>query len=96
MYSFALAMILTIIIGFMSQRLMLSLSITAESMMERKAHWNAVAGNAIFERLAPEDGTGFNYETDHDHDGDGWNQIIVNEASAVGSHGSEIKSTISR
>ena len=94
MYSFLLAMILTIIIGFMSQRLMLSLSITAESMMERKAHWNAVAGNAIFERLAPEDGAKFNYETDHD--GDGWNQIIVNEASTVGWHGSEIKSTISR
>ena len=94
MYSFLLAMILTIIIGFMSQRLMLSLSITAESMMERKAHWNAVAGNAIFERLDPEDGTEYNYEVDHD--GDGWDQIIVNEASAVGSHGSEIKSTISR
>ena len=78
----------------MSQRLMLSLSITAESMMQRKAHWNAVAGNAIFERLAPEDGAEFNYETDHN--GDGWNQIIVNDASAVGSHGSEIKSTISR
>ena len=94
MYSFALAMILTIIIGFMSQRIMLSLSTTAESMMERKAHWNAVAGNAIFERLAPEDGAGFNYE--NDHDGDGWNQIIVNDASAVGWHGSEIKSSITR
>ena len=94
MYSFALAMILTTIIGFMSQRIMLSLSVAAESVMQRKAHWNAVAGNAIFERLDPEDGTGFNYETDHD--GDGWNQIIVNEASTVGWHGSEIKSTISR
>ena len=94
MYSFALAMILTTIIGFMSQRIMLSLSVAAESVMQRKAHWNAVAGNAIFERLALEDGTEFNYEVDHD--GNGWDQIIVNDASAVGSHGSEIKSTISR
>ena len=94
MYSFALAMILTTIIGFMSQRIMLSLSVAAESVMQRKAHWNAVAGNAIFERLDPEDGAEFNYEDDHN--GDGWDQIIVNEASAVGSHGSEIKSTISR
>ena len=78
----------------MSQKILLSLSVSAESVMQRKAHWNAVAGNAIFERLAPEDGAGFNYE--NDHDGDGWNQIIVNDASAVGWHGSEIKSTISR
>ena len=94
MYSFALAMILTIIIGFMSQRIMVSLSITAESMMERKAHWNAVAGNAIGVKLKPAPGAVFNFAADDD--GDGWDQIIVNEASAVGSHGSEIKSTISR
>ena len=94
MYSFALAMILTIIIGFMSQRIMVSLSITAESMMERKAHWNAVAGNAIGVKLEPAPGTVFNYETDHD--GDGWDQIIVNEASTVGWHGSEIKTSITR
>ena len=96
MYAFVLIVILTTIIGFMSQKILLSLSVSAESVMQRKAHWNAVAGNAIFERLAPEDGTGFNYETDHDHDGDGWNQIIVNEASAVGWHGSEIKTSITR
>ena len=38
----------------------------------------------------------FNYEVDHD--GDGWDQIIVNDDddSAVGSHGVEIKSTIFR
>ena len=94
MYSFALAMILTIIIGFMSQRLMLSLSITAESMMERKAHWNAVAGNAIGVKLEPTPGTAFNFVADHD--GDGWDQIVVNGANAVGFHGVEIKSTISR
>ena len=94
MYSFALAMILTIIIGFMSQRIMVSLSITAESMMERKAHWNAVAGNAIGVKLEPAPGTVFNFAADHD--GTGWDQIIVNEASAVGSHGSEIKSSITR
>ncbi len=78
----------------MSQKILLSLSVSAESVMQRKAHWNAVAGNAIFERLAPEDGAEFNYEVDHD--GDRWDQIIVNDASAVGSHGVEIKSTISR
>ena len=94
MYSFALAMILTIIIGFMSQRLMLSLSITAESMMERKAHWNAVAGNAIGVKLEPTPGTEFNFVDDHN--GDDWDQIVVNSANAVGSHGVEIKSTISR
>ena len=94
MYSFALAMILTIIIGFMSQRLMLSLSITAESMMERKAHWNAVAGNAIGVKLEPVPGTVFNFAADPD--GDGWDQIVVNGANAVGFHGVEIKSTISR
>ena len=94
MYAFVLIVILTTIIGFMSQKILLSLSVSAESMMQRKAHWNAVAGNAIFERLEPEDGTEFNYEDDHN--GDGGDQIIVNEASAVGSHGSEIKSTISR
>ena len=94
MYSFLLAMILTIIIGFMSQRLMLSLSITAESMMERKAHWNAVAGNAIGVKLEPVPGTVFNFAADPD--GDGWDQIEVNGANAVGSHGVEIKSTISR
>ena len=94
MYSFALAMILTIIIGFMSQRIMLSLSTTAESMMERKAHWNAVAGNAIGVKLEPAHGTVFNFAADHD--GDGWDQIEVNGANAVGSHGVEIKSTISR
>ena len=95
MYSFLLAMILTIIIGFMSQRLMLSLSITAESMMERKAHWNAVAGNAIGVKLEPTPGTAFNFAVDHDGTG-GWDQIEVNGANAVGSHGVEIKSTISR
>ena len=78
----------------MSQRLMLSLSITAESMMERKAHWNAVAGNAIGVKLEPTPGTVFNFAADHD--GDGWDQIKVNGANAVGSHGVEIKSTISR
>ena len=94
MYSFLLAMILTIIIGFMSQRLMLSLSITAESMMERKAHWNAVAGNAIGVKLEPVPGTVFNFAADHN--GAGWDQIEVNSTDAVGSHGVEIKSTISR
>ena len=78
----------------MSQKILLSLSVSAESVMQRKAHWNAVAGNAIFERLEPEDGAEFNYETDHD--GDGWDQIIVNEASTVGWHGSEIKTSITR
>ena len=78
----------------MSQRLMLSLSITAESMMERKAHWNAVAGNAIGVKLEPVPGTVFNFAADHD--GDGWDQIEVYGANAVGSHGVEIKSTISR
>ena len=95
MYSFALAMIFTIIIGFMSQRLMLSLSITAESMMERKAHWNAVAGNAIGVKLEPAHGTVFNFVADYDGTG-GWDQIEVNSTDAVGSHGVEIKSTISR
>ena len=95
MYSFALAMILTIIIGFMSQRIMLSLSIAAESMMERKAHWNAVAGNAIGVKLGPSPGTVFNYAVDNDGMG-GWDQIEVNSTDAVGSHGVEIKSTISR
>ena len=78
----------------MSQRLMLSLSITAESMMERKAHWNAVAGNAIGVKLEPTPPTVFNFADDHD--GDGWDQIVVNGANAVGFHGVEIKSTISR
>ena len=94
MYSFALAMILTTIIGFMSQRIMLSLSVAAESMMQRKAHWNAVAGNAIGVKLEPVPGTVFNFAADHD--GDGWNQIEVRSSDAVGSHGVEIKSTISR
>ncbi len=96
MYAFVLIVILTTIIGFMSQKILLSLSVSAESVMQRKAHWNAVAGNAIFERLAPEDGAEFNYEVDHD--GEGWDQIIVNDDddSAVGSHGVEIKSTIFR
>ena len=78
----------------MSQRIMVSLSITAESMMERKAHWNAVAGNAIGVKLEPAPGTVFNFAADHD--GTGWHQIVVNSANAVGSHGVEIKSTISR
>ena len=94
MYSFALAMILTTIIGFMSQRIMLSLSVAAESMMQRKAHWNAVAGNAIGVKLEPVPGTVFNFAADHN--GAGWDQIEVRSSDAVGSHGVEIKSTISR
>ena len=95
MYSFALAMILTIIIGFMSQRIMLSLSVAAESMMQRKAHWNAVAGNAIGVKLKPAHGTVFRFAADYDGMG-GWDQIEVRSSDAVGSHGVEIKSTISR
>ena len=94
MYAFVLIVILTTIIGFMSQKILLSLSVSAESVMQRKAHWNAVAGNAIGVKLEPTPGTVFNFAADHD--GDGWDQIEVNGANAVGSHGVEIKSTISR
>ena len=94
MYAFVLIVILTTIIGFMSQKILLSLSVSAESVMQRKAHWNAVAGNAIGVKLEPTPGTVFNFAADHD--GDGWDQIKVNGANAVGSHGVEIKSTISR
>ena len=94
MYAFVLIVILTTIIGFMSQKILLSLSVSAESVMQRKAHWNAVAGNAIGVKLEPAPGTVFNFAADHN--GDGWNQIEVRSSDAVGSHGVEIKSTISR
>ena len=94
MYAFVLIVILTTIIGFMSQKILLSLSVSAESVMQRKAHWNAVAGNAIGVKLEPVPGTVFNFAADHN--GDGWNQIEVRSSDAVGSHGVEIKSTISR
>ena len=63
-------------------------------MAQRKAHWNAIAGIGIGERQQPADGSEFNYEDDHD--GVGWDQIIVNDGSSVGSHGGEIKKTITR
>ena len=95
MYAFVLIVILTTIIGFMSQKILLSLSVSAESVMQRKAHWNAVAGNAIGVKLEPTPPTVFNFADDHDGSA-GWDQIVVNGANAVGSHGVEIKSTISR
>ena len=46
-YSFALITILTVIMGFVSKGVILSMAVIPDSYHEKQAHWNAVSGLEI-------------------------------------------------
>ena len=61
LYAFALCVILSVVIGFMSKRVIISFFVSADSYFEKQAYWNAQAGKSIASRGGPVDDTSIAY-----------------------------------